>query len=307
MPKTPHEALHHLFRDDPDLVRRALKECLGEDFPKFRSVDVINSDMSEIKPIIRHVDTALRVETDSGPEVLLIEPQTSPPDQAKRWAWHWYVSYVHAYLEVPASLIILTASAATARECRKPMTVGPHRRATATLHPFVIGPDNTPFITDPRQAADDVMLAVLAALAHRLNPEINTALDTLAEALDGTDLDSAKFFAEYLEVGLGKGSAHDHWKGIIMTMAYPFVSELRQELEARGREKALAECLSLREEFEARGRAEALLEVLADRGVELSSAQREMVQECNDIEQFRAWLSAALTASNADEVFGSGA
>jgi hypothetical protein len=76
MPKTPHEALHHLFRDDPDLVRRALKECLSENFPEFRRVAVINSDPTEIMPIIRNVDTALMVETDTGRVVLLIEPQS---------------------------------------------------------------------------------------------------------------------------------------------------------------------------------------------------------------------------------------
>jgi hypothetical protein len=293
MPKTPHEALHHLFRDDPDLVRRALKECLGEDFPEFRSVAVIDSDLTEIKAVIREVDTALMVETDAGREILIIEPQSQPPDRDKRRAWHWYLSYIEAYYKAPATLIILTAKHPTARECRRPMTLGPERRPSATLHPLVIGPDNTPLITDPLQAADDVMLAVMAALAHRSHPQINTALDVLAGALNGIDHDSAKFFAEYVEVGLGDGSAHDHWKGIIMTMTYPFASELRQELKARGRAEGRLE-----------GRAEMLLKTLSLRGIDITSTQREQVLGCDDGTQFETWLSRALTADTADEVFG---
>ncbi|WP_026928775.1 hypothetical protein [Glycomyces tenuis] len=288
MPKTPHEALHHIFREDPDLVRRALKECLDEDFPAFRSVAVIDSDLTEIKAIAREVDTALMVETDEGAEILVIEPQSTPPTQAKQRAWHWYLSYFEAYFDVPSTLIILTAEKATAATCRKPMTLGPERRASATVHPFVIGPDNTPFITDPAQA-DDIMLAVMAALAHRKNPEINTALDTLAEALDGIEIESAEFFAHYVEVGLGEGSAYDHWKGIIMTMTYPFASKLRDELEARGR---------------VQGRAETLFELLAARGIELSEPQRELVSTCEDETTFFLWVHRSLTAESAEDVFG---
>lgn len=287
MPKTPHEALHHLFRDDPDLVRRALKECLGEDFPEFREVAVVDSDLTEIKPIVREVDTVLRVETDRGAELIVIEPQSRPPKQEKKRAWHWYLSYLEAYFQIPATLIILTAERATAAECLKPMTLGPERRASATVHPLVIGPDNAPLITDPLVAADDVMLTVLAALANRLDPAINTALDTLAGALDGLDLDSAKFFAEYVEVGLGEGGAHDHWKGIIMTMTYQYASELRRELEARG---------------EARGRASALLDILAARDCVLTEAQRDRIESCTNLSLLRTWTVRAVDGRSVAEV-----
>lgn len=292
MPKAPHEALHHLFRDDPDLVRRALKECLDEDFPVFRSVAVIDSDLTEIKAITREVDTALMVETDCGDEILIIEPQSKPPTPDKKRAWHWYLSYFEAHFGVPATLIILTADKATAAACRRPMTLGPERRASATVHPFVIGPDNTPFITDRAQAADDIMLAVMAALAHRKDPEINKALDTLADVLSDIDIESAKFFAEYVNVGLGEGSAHDHWKGIIMTMTYPFASDLRRELEARGR---------LKGQFE--GQAAMLLKLLTARGIELSESQRELVSTCENEENFALWLHRALAADSAEDVF----
>ncbi|MFG3339090.1 hypothetical protein [Glycomyces sp. NPDC048151] len=296
MPKPPHEVFHHLFRDDPDLARRGLKRCLGEDFPVFRSVSVINSDVSEIKAINREVDTALKIETDQGPEILIIEPQSKPPTQAKKRAWHWYLSYLEAYYDCPAALVILTASKATAVNCRKPMTLGPDRRPSATVHPLVIGPDNTPLITDPAAAVEDVMYAVLSALANRYDPEISTALDALAEALEKTDGESSKFFAQYVEAGLGKGGAHDHWKGIIMSMTYQFSSDLQKELEARGLEKGLAE-------GRAEGRAESLLRILIGRKVALSTEQVEQIESCTDVRQLEIWIDRAITAETAADVF----
>jgi hypothetical protein len=293
MPKGPHEALHHLFRDDPDLVRRALKTCLSEDFPPFREVLVLDSDVTEIRAINREVDTALRVETVEGAEILIVEPQSTPPTQAKRRSWHWYLSYFETHYDVPASLLILTADQTCAEACRRPMTLGPDRRASATIHPYVIGPDNTPLIVDPAQARDDVMLAVMAALAHRLDPCIGAALDALAEALDTIDLETAKFFAEYVEVGLGEGGIRDLWKGIIMTMTYPYASELRRELTESGRMEGRAE-----------GRADALLSLLTLRGITVTDTQRERVLACSDEEEFLRWLGRATSANSADEVFG---
>ncbi len=284
--------MHHLFRDDPDLVRRALKVCLDEDFPQFNSVVVIDSDLTEIKTITREVDTALLVETDLGPEILVIEPQSKPPTQDKKRAWHWYLSYLEAYYKAPATLIILTADRAAAAACRRPITLGPERRPSATVHPLIIGPDNAPFITDSIVAGEDVMLAVLAALAHRLNPAINTALDALAGALHSIDIESAKFFAEYVVVGLGEGGAYDHWKGIIMTMTYPFASKLREELMQKGRVEGRAE-----------GLAQALLMVLTDHNVALSSEERTRIEACQDELLLSTWLHRASYATTAADVF----
>ncbi|GAB3996998.1 hypothetical protein GCM10029992_18660 [Glycomyces albus] len=293
MPKGPHEVLHHLFRDEPDLVRRGLKECLGEDFPVFTQVSVIDSDLSEVKAINRSVDTALLVKTDEGAEIVVIEPQTKPPNRSKVGSWHWYLAYLEAYYKLPTSLIILTPETATANACRQPLTLGPFRRASATVHPYVIGPDNTPLITDPVRAADDVMLSVLAALTHRRHPSIAEVLDALAEVLAGIDIESAKFFAEYTEVGLGEGSAQDYWRSIIMTMTYPYASKLREELEARGEARG-----------EAKGLAKGLLRMLDRRGIELSDAQRELVRVTAVEEVLLAWIDRSFTAADADEIFG---
>ncbi|THV40682.1 hypothetical protein FAB82_15615 [Glycomyces buryatensis] len=172
------------------------------------------------------------------------------------------------------------------------------RRGCGLLQLFWSSARTTPFIINSLSTADDIMLTVFATLAHRNHPEINSALDTLADALAGIDLESAKFFAEYVEVGLDKGSARTHWKGIIMTMTYSFTAKFQEELKAEG----LAEG---REEGREEGRAETLISLLALRGVALTSDQRQQVLECRDEQIFLEWLQRAMTATNAADVFES--
>ena len=71
----------------------------------------------------------------------------------------------------------------------------------------------------------------------------------------------------------------------------------RAEGEAKGRADGLAE-------GEARARAEAILTVLAERGLAVSAAHAERVRACRDGARLAAWLVRAVTAPDADTVFG---
>lgn len=67
----------------------------------------------------------------------------------------------------------------------------------------------------------------------------------------------------------------------MITDGRPYVSELFQHLEAKGR---------------AEGKAEAVLQVLGFRGVEVSEEVREQIVACRDIEQLGVWLERAFHA-----------
>ncbi|MFD4461628.1 hypothetical protein [Nocardia sp. NPDC058480] len=79
-----------------------------------------------------------------------------------------------------------------------------------------------------------------------------------------------------------------------------FRSESAQRLRAQGREEGLeAGRAKVREEA-----AHAVLTVLTGRGIELSAAQRVVLAESVDLDQLRAWLMQAVTATRAGELFG---
>ncbi|GAB3658947.1 hypothetical protein [Glycomyces tarimensis] len=116
------------------------------------------------------------------------------------------MSFLENKYELPTTLLVITPKEATTRWARGPLTLGPPQRPSMRLLPFVCGPDNMPFITEPEAAAEDVVVTVFAALTHRPDPDIEKALRPLADALDSLEPATAAYWAEFTEGGLGKES-----------------------------------------------------------------------------------------------------
>jgi hypothetical protein len=299
MANVPHEAMHHIFREEPGLFSRAMSRILEQDFPEVRGVAVLDSDLTEIRPLARYADTVLRVETDDGPEVIVIEPQTGTSKKKLR-SWAYYIAYLENKYELPVSLMVVTPCVKTADWARRPIILGPKRRPSLRVLPLVLGPDNTPFITDLETAAEDIVLTVFAALTHRLDPDIEKALQPLAEALGGLDETTARFFAEFTSVGLGDGCAYTAWKRIIMTMTYSYASRLRADFKAEGLEEGRAEG---RAKGRAEGRAETVLMLLDARGIAYTAADRERIMGCANLDTLAYWAVRAASVERIEELF----
>lgn len=300
MAKIPHEALHHLFRDDPGLFTRTVRRVFGETFPDVKEVAEIIVDTTSIGAIERYIDTSLRVTTDEGEEILVIEPQTERPLQHKVRSWAWYLSFLENKYQMPANLLIITPKTQTAQACTE-LSLGPLRRPIMRLDPHVVSPDNMPLITDAAEASEDVVYAVFALLTQRLNPEVEQAMPPLMEALNTLDNDTARYYAEFVEGGLGESCQREVWKQIMKTMTYGYVSELKQEFREEGREEGRAEG---REEGRAEGVVQVLLAVLDSRALGPTEADRDRIRSCTDQQRLLRWTARAATASNMTEVFG---
>lgn len=292
MAKIPHDALHQLFRDDPTLFTQTMTKVLGIDFPKTHSVSYLDTDLTEIKNIERRADTILLAETADGPHAVIIEAQTSPDDDKWR-SWAWYVAYLFNDLEVPVTLLVLTPKEETARWARKPHKVGLEDSPTMVVQPIVVGPRNVKPLRDVETARRDVPYSVFTSLVRRLGDDAEQNLSVLAEALNGIDVQTAVFWAEYTEAGLGKGCIQQFWRKIMDTMSYPYVSETRRKGIEVGREE---------------GRLEAeidfVLSALENRGIELNEADRARVTSCEDSDLLRTWFDRSFHATSAEDVFG---
>ncbi|MFE0791446.1 hypothetical protein ACFW4O_06040 [Streptomyces mutabilis] len=146
-------------------------------------------------------------------------------------------------------------------------------------------------IDSPDEAARDIPLTVLSTALHRRDPDAGAILQALASALKGLtahDENTASIFIELTEQGLGKTPAADLWRQIMAADLSFFQSETAQSLRAEGR---------------AEGRAGALLLLLDRRGVSLSEGERARIVGCSDVEVLDVWLTRAITASTAAEVF----
>lgn len=288
--KTPHEALHRIFRDDSDLSTRAVQRLLGIEFPTPQRISVLDSDLTNIEPVERRVDTILYIETSTTDHILIIESQTGKSED-KRRSWPYYIAHLHTKYQVPVTLLVISADQATVTWARTPIHIGLHDHPSLTCRPLVLGPDNVPAIANIDQATDDVMLAVFSALTHKNSADVEQILSTLATALDTIDPLSAAYLAEFTEVGLAQTAALQIWRSLMSTMAYPYQSHLRSQGREEGRAEGRAE-----------GEARAVLRVLDRRNVRVPPDVRERIMACTDTTTLETWLDRALTATTIDDL-----
>jgi hypothetical protein len=282
MPKLPHEAHHRIFRESPSLFTDTLRRVFNADFPEIVEAEEIDTDLSATKPLGRWADTVLKAETSEGPQLLVVEAQTKE-DPSKLRSWAYYLSFLENKYQLPATLLVTTPSAATARWARRPLRLGPPGFPSMELYPFVAGPDNVPFITDADEAMEDVDFAVLSTLTHRLNPDIEKALKPLAAAIDTVEPELSAIWADLTEIGL-EGCAQDLWRQIMQTMQYKFGSQLALETMAQER-------------------ARIILKFLEMRGIPVSEGARQRIEDCTDLEMLEAWVMRAPSVQTVDELF----
>jgi hypothetical protein len=296
MAVTPeHEALHRIFKHDSGLFARIVARALDVDTPAASHFSELNVDLTETRPIDRRADSVLRaefrVDDPGGDYILIVESQTEP-DKTRRGSWPYYITFVQNKYQMDVVLLVVCGKAETARWARKPVQIGRPGLVCLTVTPVVLGPDNVPAITSVEEAAADLPLAVFSALTHARGPKARAILETLAAALDTTDIGIAENLSEFTEVGLGTTPGAQIWKELMATETYAFMSETRAKAMAAGEAKG-----------EARGEAKAVLRVLARRKVTVDDASRKRIESCTDTKTLETWLDRSLTATKPSELF----
>ncbi|MFF3376998.1 hypothetical protein ACFYXF_29100 [Streptomyces sp. NPDC002680] len=317
MVSSPHEAMHQIFREDPDLFARALPKA-GITFPKPTSTQFLDTDLTEIKPLARRVDTLLRISTANDDGYLLAIESQGKPDQDKHSSWTYYLAYLYAKYKVPPILLVLCRDKNTASWAANPIRIGLPIHTSIAVFPLVLGPDNLPTIIDPDEAEQDIPLAVLSALAHAKDPALPAILEALATALANVGGNVLDDWAEYTEIGLGDTPARALWRNLVAMRPSRFpgsgtiVEEYRikgfTQGEAEGKARGEAEGRARgeaegRAKGEAKARAKDILRILDLRGIDIPEAARERITDCTDLETLGTWFDRSLTATDADELF----
>lgn len=283
MVSSSHEAMHRIFQEDPGAFARTFRR-LDLPFPDPVAVSLMPTDLTEIQPTERRVDTLLRIDTASGESHLLIVEAQGKPNPKKPSSWAYYVAHLREKYGIPPVLVVTCQDTSTAKWAEKPIVIGPGYWPTLTLRPLVLGPHNVPVITDPSAAARDVPLATLSAITHAKDPNAAAILKALAVALKTIDEATARIFAELTELGLGKAPAAKTWRQLMAVDLSFFRSETSQRLRAESR-------------------AEDILLILDARGIGVSEATRERITNCMDLETLRTWVTRAATAATAEDLF----
>ncbi|WP_461063586.1 hypothetical protein [Streptomyces pseudoechinosporeus] len=291
MVSSSHEAMHRLFQEDPGAFARTFR-ALDLPFPDPVAVSLMPTDLTEIKPLERRVDTLLKLDTASGESHLLVVEAQGKKDPKKPASWAYYIAHLYAKYRIPPVLLVTCQDKTTAAWAAEPITIGPRQWRTLTLRPLVLGPHNVPAITDPSAAARDIPLATLSAITHGKDANAAAILKALAAALKTVDEESARIFAEFTELGLGTAPAAKIWRQLMSVDLSFFRSETSQRLRAEGRVEGHVE-----------GHVEDILLVLSERGVEVPDDVRARITDCTDLETLRTWLKRSVTAATAEDLF----
>ncbi|MCC9706869.1 hypothetical protein E4N62_17300 [Streptomyces sp. MNU76] len=295
MVSSPHEAMHRIFQEYPDLFSR-LSEVLGVEFAPPTSVTILPTDVTETRPLERRLDTLLRLETEGDEPLLLAVEAQGKKDPAKPASWAYYASYLLTKYQLQPMLLIVCQDHATAEWAAREVRFGPRQWPLLTLRPLVAGPHNMPVITDPAEVRKDLAVATLSTITHGKSPDIGAILKAMTTVLQDTPDSVKNPVIEFISQGLGKLPAAALWRKLVaVDLSFyksPLFEEVRDEAQAKGRAKGLAE-----------GRAQDILFILERRGLDIPDGARERIAACDDLDVLRQWLDRSLTASSTDAVF----
>ncbi|MEV3870913.1 hypothetical protein [Streptomyces sp. NPDC049906] len=288
MVTSSHEAAHRIFQERPELLVPVFR-VLGVPLSSKVAVEALTGDATEIRPVERRVDSVLRVESSDGTRFLLAIEAQRRRDPEKAASWAYYLAFLQAKHKLPVLLLVVCRDRATAKWATGPFRTGIEGWTALSTHPLVLGPDNIPVITDVAEASRNLALATFSAMTHGEHRDITPILDALARALGQVEVETALYFRELLELGLGDTPARETWRNMMSVATYfPGRGTIIEETYLKGKGE---------------GRAEALVDVLEMRGLTVTDEARERITGTTDAETLTAWLAKALTATTVDDLF----
>jgi hypothetical protein len=289
MPSQLHEALLLLFRNRPTLAPELLRNALNVALPEYSEARIDSADLTEIQPAEYRADLVVLLLNGEPVLGIIVEVQLSA-DERKAFVWPVYVANLRAKLECPVCLLVVTADESTAKWASKVIDLGGGNR----FAPFVLGPSGVPFVTDEKAARADPELAVLSAMAHGKDPDVDRSLQiAMAAQLAslGLDDDRSRLYCDLVQNALSEAA-----RRALQNMdpaKYEYQSEFAKRYVAQGRE-----------EGRTLGRTDLLARQLTRRFGTLPDAARTRLTSAS-IDELDAIGERLLTAKNLEEALGS--
>ena len=158
--------------------------------------------------------------------------------------------------------------------------------------PWVVGPSNTPAVTELQEAKKNVELAVLSAVAHGRSVDIPQAARIASAAIVASadiDAERSRLYLDLILITLLE-SAPEAIEATMNSLGFEYQSDFARRYVAQGRAEGKAE-----------GRVEMILKLLFLRFGPLTEAVQDHVRRARDA-QIDAVAERMLTAQTLDEV-----
>jgi hypothetical protein len=214
---------------------------------------------------------------------VMVEPQNSK-DARKFYSRPAYVANVRWRLRCPVALLAVVPSSGVADYYSKPIDLG-----CGEIRPRILALDTLKPITDPKTAAARPMLTILALANNPPTGEDGAAAQALDAALESIDGSSSSLYSDHVFAALEATAPGILEKFMKLKDDYKYRSELMGRPFREGK---------------AEGKAEAVLTVLKGKGIEVPEEVRERIGGETDLDLLDTWLSRAVLAERAEDVFG---
>jgi hypothetical protein len=299
MPSRWHDAITQLFRDDPGLGPRLIREIGGRcEVPGDLPASVGSPEFNDRTSADFYADAVVVVEGAPRDPVcgVIVEPQLAK-DEGKLDDWPRYAAAFWLQTRKPAWVLVICRSQRVADwyEKRQPVSTSLH---DYRLPLVILGPARIPAITDAARMAADMAAGVLSFTMHGDTPAVAAAFEAGLASLPKQDLPS------YYEIAHSMSSAAlrrilEGFMASRTIISSPLakhhyglgLAEGKAEGRAEGETKGKAE-----------GEAEAILLVLRSRGIPVTEEQQSRFAGCADLQQLRTWLERVAAVSSADEL-----
>ena len=279
-----HESHLLLFRNQPALAVQLMREALGVEVPAYREARVISADLTDIQPAEYRADIVVQLINDASVLGIVVEVQLSV-DERKRFSWPAYVSVLRARLECPVCLLVVTADDAVTRWAARPVEIG----GLNQFIPYVLGPSGVPHITNEIDARANPELAVLSAMAHGDDDDVErSARIAIAaqSAMAGLDADRSKLYFDLILNSLSEAARQA--LNSMDAHTYEYQSDFARHYVAQGR---------------AAGAADVIARLLAVRFGPLSTETQRDIREAS-IADLDAMAERLLAAGSLREALG---
>jgi hypothetical protein len=286
MPSYLHELLLLLFRNRfasaADLLRR-----LKVELPDYDEVCAESSDLNNVRPAEYRADLVLFLMRGSQKVLGIIVEVQLGRDEDKPYAWPAYIANLRARHRCPVCLLVITIEDAVARWAGSIIQLGP-----GTLcKPWVVGPSNTPAVTELQQAQANVELAVLSAIEHGQSADTALAARIASAAILASaaiDAERSRLYIDLLLISLPQ-SALEALETTMNSLGFEYQSDFARRYVAQGK---------------AEGRVEIILMQLALRFGPLTEAVQTRVRGVQDA-RLSAVAERVLSAQTLAEVLDS--
>ena len=294
-----HELLVLLFRNRAASAAELLREiAVDVQLPEYEEVHIESSDLGNLRPAEYRADLVLFLVNGLRKMLGVIVEIQLARDEDKPYAWPAYVANLRARHRCPVCLLVITIDHTVSRWAGRCIELGPGTRC----NPRVVGPLNTPAVTELGDAKDNVELAVLSAIEHGQSTDVALAARIAATAIVASadiDVERSRLYLDLILISLSK-SAPQVLEATMNSLGYEYQSDFARRYVDQGRAEGLAEG---RLEGKIEGQAEIILKLLTLRFGPLSEAIQARVRNASG-SRLEALAERVLTARTLEGALG---